>query len=78
MSGRVDAIKCYVSPNTEFNNAGAGLPDLHDFVLVLAKQKAKPKLFVLTGQNTIAKQNTKSCRSAVYTRDIVYNEILTK
>ena len=30
------------------------LSDLHDFVLVLAKQKLK--LFVLTGQNIIAKQ----------------------
>ena len=29
------------------------LSDLHDFVLVLAKQK---HFFVLTGQNTIAKQ----------------------
>ena len=32
------------------------LADLHDFALVLAKQKSKAKLFVLTGQNTIAKQ----------------------
>ena len=30
-------------------------PDLHDFVFVLAK----PKLFVLAGQNTIAKQKKK-------------------
>ena len=31
------------------------MADLHDFVLVLSKQKPKQKLFVLTGQNTIAK-----------------------
>ena len=59
-------------------NQRASGPDLHDFVLVLAKQKRK--LFVLTGQNTIAKRkkfgfgfaqnkkNTKSCRSSLDTR----------
>ena len=29
--------------------------DLHDFVLVLSKEKPKQKLLVLTGENTIAK-----------------------
>lgn len=36
---------------------GAFVADLYDFVLVLAKQK--PKLFVLSGQNTIEKAKKK-------------------
>ena len=52
----VDSASTTEFRNTSKANRVVFISDLHDFVLVLAKQKPKSKLFVLTGQNTIAKQ----------------------